>query len=78
MAHMSSSLKGAPEQVQSPRLEALLDYERAAPLLCCSPRLVRKLVETRKLDSVKVNSLVRIEPEAIQRYIEANRREAVR
>ena len=54
----------------------LLDYEGAAPCLGCSPRMVRKLVETRQLDSVKVGSLTRIEPDAIERYIEANRRVA--
>lgn len=56
----------------------LLDYEEAAPILGCSARMVRKLVETRRLDSVKVGALVRIEPAAIVRYIEANRRVAVR
>jgi excisionase family DNA binding protein len=45
----------------------LLDYEGAAPCLGCSPRMVRKLVETRQLDSVKVGKLVRIEPDAIER-----------
>jgi excisionase family DNA binding protein len=55
----------------------LLDYETAAPLLRCSPRMVRKLVETRQIESVKVGALVRIEPDAITRYIERNRRPAV-
>jgi excisionase family DNA binding protein len=55
----------------------LLDYDEAAEPLHCSPRLVRKLVETRQLDSVKVGRLVRIEPAAIQRYIERHRREAI-
>lgn len=55
----------------------LLDYEDAAEVLSCTPRLVRKLVETRQLDSVKVGSLVRIEPAAIDRYIGRHRREAV-
>jgi excisionase family DNA binding protein len=55
----------------------LLDYEQSAPVLGCTPRLVRKLVETRQLDSVKVGRLVRIEPDAITRYIEAHRRKAV-
>jgi len=59
---------------RSQRLEALLDYEGAAPYLNCSPRMVRKLVELRQLDSVKVGRLVRIERAAIERYIEANRR----
>lgn len=63
---------------RSEPLQALLDYETAALLLKCSPRLVRKLVESRRLASVKVGRLVRIEPEAIERYVEANRREAVK
>ena len=57
--------------------DALLTYEDAAGLLGCTPRLVRKLVETRQLDSVKVGALVRIEPVAVERYIERHRREAV-
>jgi excisionase family DNA binding protein len=56
--------------------EALHDYESAAPVLRCSARMVRKLVETRQLASVKVGTLVRIEPEAISDYIERNRRDA--
>jgi excisionase family DNA binding protein len=52
----------------------LLDYNAAAPMLRCSPRMVRKLVETRQLESVKVGRLVRIEPAAIWRYIERHRR----
>jgi len=39
--------------------------------------MVRKLVETRQLASVKVGSLVRIEPEAIEDYVERRRRPAV-
>jgi hypothetical protein len=39
--------------------------------------MVRKLVETRQLESIKVGTLVRIEPGAIRRYIEANRRAAL-
>jgi excisionase family DNA binding protein len=58
-------------------IPALLDYDQAAPYLGCTPRLVRKLTETRKLDSVKVGRLVRIEPDAIARYIESHRRKAV-
>jgi excisionase family DNA binding protein len=38
--------------------------------------MVRKLVESRQLESVKVGSLVRIERDSIARYIEANRRPA--
>jgi len=57
--------------------DRLLDYEQASIELCCSTRLVRKLVETRQLESVKVGRLVRLEPEAIARYIERNRRPAV-
>lgn len=56
----------------------LLDYEQAAEEMGCTPRLVRKLAETRQIDSVKVGRLVRIEPEAIERYKDAHRRLAVR
>jgi excisionase family DNA binding protein len=61
--------------VSDPRL---LDYEGVAKQLVCTPRFVRKLVETRQIASVKVGSLVRIEPSAIEDYIERNRRGAVR
>ena len=56
----------------------LLDYEQTAPILGCTERMVRKLVETRQLDSVTVGRLVRIEPDAIERYKDAHRRKAVR
>jgi excisionase family DNA binding protein len=55
----------------------LLDYEQTAEEMGCTPRLVRKLAESRQIDSVKVGRLVRIEPDAITRYIEAHRRKAV-
>jgi excisionase family DNA binding protein len=56
----------------------LLTYEEAAELLGCTPRLVRKLVETRQMDSIKVARLVRIEHEGLERYKDAHRRRAVR
>lgn len=58
--------------------DPLLDWDGAAELLGCTARMVRKLVQTRQLDHVKVGTLVRIEPTAIARYIEKNRRPAVR
>jgi excisionase family DNA binding protein len=61
----------------SQETQPLHDYDSAAPILKCSPRTVRKLVETRQIDSVKVGKLVRIEPAALQRYIESHRRVAV-
>ena len=54
-----------------------MDYEQASQVLGCSPRMVRKLVETRQLESVKVGRLVRLEPVAITRYIDAHRRAPV-
>jgi excisionase family DNA binding protein len=57
--------------------ETLMTYADAALVLGCTPRTVRKLVETRQLDSIKVASLVRIESAAIDRYIDAHRRPAV-
>ncbi len=56
----------------------LLDYDEAAAELGCTPRFVRKLVETRQIDFVKVGKLVRIEPEAIDRYIDGRRVKAVK
>jgi excisionase family DNA binding protein len=55
----------------------LLNYDEAAEVLGCTPRLVRKFVETRQIDFVKVGRLVRIEPGAIERYKDAHRRVAV-
>lgn len=66
-------MQGHPD-TQAP--DGLLDYGSAAPVLKCSERMVRKLVETRQLESVKVGRLVRIEPAAITRYIESHRRPA--
>ena len=57
-------------------IEPLLDYDGVAAQLHCTPRLARKLVETRQLDSIKVGRLVRVERAAIARYIEAHRRKA--
>lgn len=62
---------------QRDTVQTLLDYPQAAPILRCTERMVRKLVETRQLDSVKVGRLVRIEPDAIARYIDVHRRKAV-
>jgi excisionase family DNA binding protein len=55
---------------------ALLDYADAAPILKCSERMVRKLVESRQIESVKVGKLVRLEPAALAAYIARNRRPA--
>jgi excisionase family DNA binding protein len=57
---------------------ALLDYTAAAERMQVTERMVRKLVETRQLASVKVGRLVRLEPSAIQSYIDCHRREATR
>jgi excisionase family DNA binding protein len=57
-------------------IEPLHDYASAASALHCSPRLVRALVERRELESVRVGRLVRIEEEAIRRYIDRHRRPA--
>jgi excisionase family DNA binding protein len=65
----TQSIKNAPDG-------ALLDHAEAASRLKCSPALVRKLIQQRELEAVKVGALVRIEPAAIDRYIEAHRRPA--
>jgi len=59
------------------RSDGLLDYEGTAALMKCSPRMVRKLVESRQLASVKVGSLVRVDPDDVAAYIERHRRPAV-
>ena len=60
-----------------PQPPELLDYESAAPLLGCSPRMVRRLVETRQLASIKVGALVRSSSHDVEAYIARRRREVV-
>lgn len=55
----------------------LLTYVQAAEYLGVTPRLVRKLVECREIDSVKVGRLVRVERSALDRYVDRHRRKAV-
>lgn len=55
----------------------LLSDDGVAQLLGCSVRMVRKLVETRQIEVVKVGRLVRFEPAAVERYIEERRRPAI-
>lgn len=55
---------------------ALLTIDAAAERLSVTPRMIRKLLETRALPSVKVGRLVRISPAAIADYIAANTRRA--
>lgn len=52
----------------------LLNFEEAAEMLGCTPRMVRKLVETRQLASVKVGRLVRVHPDDIDTYVRGHRR----
>jgi excisionase family DNA binding protein len=56
--------------------DGLLDCEEAAAILHCTPRFIRKLVDTRQIDSIKVGRLVRIERAAVDQYVERNRRPA--
>lgn len=55
---------------------ALLTIPAAADRLNVTPRLVRKLVETRAIPSVKVGHLVRITPAALDAYLTAQTRDA--
>ena len=55
-------------------LGLLTDEEVAKDLLRCTPRMVRKLTETRQLESVKVGALVRYERDGVARYIASRRR----
>jgi len=61
------------QSTKQPPPGALFDDVEAAAKLRCSPALVRKLIRQRELEAVKVGALVRIEPSAIDRYIEAHR-----
>lgn len=54
----------------------LLTTAEAAERLNVTPRMARKLVETRELASVKIGRLVRISPDAINAYIAAQTRES--
>lgn len=57
---------------------ALLDYEQAAKYLGTTPRHVRELWAKRRLPGVKVGRLVRFDIGDLDKFIESNRREAVR
>ncbi|WP_394279456.1 helix-turn-helix domain-containing protein [Microbacterium sp.] len=52
----------------------LLTVMEAADSLNVTPRMVRKLVETRALPSVKIGRLVRIAPDALASYARAQTR----
>lgn len=56
--------------------EPLCTIVTAAEHLNVTPRLVRKLVATGEIASVKVGRLVRITPAALSDYIAANTRNA--
>ncbi len=75
--HMEERQRQRPTTLEQTDIGPLLDYDGVAELLNCTPRLVRKLVETRQIDSIKVGRLVRVERAAVARYIEAQRRKAV-
>jgi excisionase family DNA binding protein len=53
--------------------EELLTGEQVAALLKATPRFVRRLVQTRRIEYVKVGRLVRFRPEAVADYIDRNR-----
>jgi excisionase family DNA binding protein len=51
----------------------LLTYQDAASLLGVRPRTVRALAESHRLAVVKIGSLVRIEPAALEAYVASRR-----
>lgn len=59
-----------------PDPECLLDVPAAAERLGVTQRWVRRAVAERRISFVKVGRNVRFEPEAINRYIERQRRPA--
>lgn len=56
----------------------LLDYAGTADYLGITPRHVRRLWAERRLTGIKVGRLVRFAPADLDRYIAAQRVEAVR
>jgi excisionase family DNA binding protein len=52
--------------------EELLTGEQVAALLKATPRFVRRLVQTRRIEYVKVGRLVRFRPQAVADYIDRN------
>ncbi|UWZ40714.1 helix-turn-helix domain-containing protein [Dactylosporangium roseum] len=51
----------------------MLTGEQVAALLKTTPRFVRRLVQGRRIEYVKVGRLVRFCPEAVADYIDRNR-----
>ena len=68
--HLSMSPSSSRVERRHPKL---LDYEGAGLRLGCTPRMVRKLVETRQIDHIKVGRLVRLEESALADYVERRR-----
>ena len=52
---------------------SLLTADEVAERLNATPRLVRRLVEQRRISYVKVGRLVRFEPSAVADFIERNK-----
>jgi len=51
----------------------LLDTPALAAWLSINPRHVRRLIQERRIASIKVGRLVRFDPEAIERWLDQNR-----
>jgi len=54
----------------------LLDVEQAAQYLTTSEHFVRRLIRERRIPYVKIGRHVRLDPDDLDTYIEAGRREA--
>ena len=58
-------------------MEQLMRIEKAAQVLDCSPKTIRKWVYERKIQIVKVGKSVRIAASEIERLQKAGKREAI-
>lgn len=55
----------------------LLDVDQAAELLAVRPRMIRRLIEERRLPVVRVGRHVRVDAADLAAYVEAQRRPGV-
>jgi excisionase family DNA binding protein len=62
-----------PPNESSESRSELIDVRRAAELLGCTTRMVRKLTSEHKIAFVKVGALTRFRPADIESYIKSRR-----
>ncbi len=67
-----------PERVRGPAVggrsvPGLLDINQAAERLNVSPRFIRRLIEQRRIDHLKIGKFIRFEPADLEVWIEHHR-----